>query len=72
MFARGGIRGSDLALINADEKDDIFGLIEVHRGDAPPEWKSAADQPAIRQAEVSADQPSRAAKREERRKAKGK
>ncbi len=72
VFARGGIRGSDLALINADEKDDIFGLIEVHRGDAPPEWKSAADQPAIRQAEVSADQPSRAAKREERRKAKGK
>ncbi|MEY3480749.1 MAG: hypothetical protein RIQ71_1524 [Verrucomicrobiota bacterium] len=37
VFRRGGTKGSDLALVNADDKDDIFSLIEVHRGklDAP-------------------------------------
>jgi hypothetical protein len=72
VFARGGVRGSDLALVNADEKDDLFSLIEIHRGDALPEWKSAANQPAVRPAAGAADQPTRASKREERRKAKGK
>lgn len=28
----GGIKGADLALINTDDKDDIFSIIEVHRG----------------------------------------
>ncbi|MCB1124275.1 MAG: T9SS C-terminal target domain-containing protein, partial [Verrucomicrobiae bacterium] len=27
-----GIRGSDFALVNTDDQDDIFSLIEVHRG----------------------------------------
>jgi hypothetical protein len=72
VFARGGTRGCDLALINTDDKDDVFSLIEVHRGDALPEWKIAAAQPAIRPATGPVDQPTRASKREERRKAKGK
>jgi hypothetical protein len=32
VFRHGGIKGSDLALVNTDTKDDIFSLIEVHRG----------------------------------------
>jgi hypothetical protein len=38
VFRRGGTKGSDLALVNADDKDDIFSLIEVHRGEpeVPP------------------------------------
>jgi len=37
VLRHGGTRGSDFALVNADDKDDIFSLIEVHRGklDAP-------------------------------------
>ena len=32
VFRHGGTNGSDLALVNTDAKDDIFSLIEVHRG----------------------------------------
>ena len=32
VFGRGGTKGSDLALVNTDSQDDIFSLIEVHRG----------------------------------------
>ncbi len=32
VFGYGGTKGSDLALVNSDDKDDIFSLIEVHRG----------------------------------------
>lgn len=32
VFQHGGDKGSDLALVNADGQDDIFSLIEVHRG----------------------------------------
>jgi len=35
VFRYGGIQGADIALVNTDDKDDIFSLIEVHRG--PPE-----------------------------------
>ncbi|NDG73715.1 MAG: hypothetical protein EBY32_20895 [Proteobacteria bacterium] len=37
VLRHGGTKGSDFALVNADDKDDIFSLIEVHRGklDAP-------------------------------------
>lgn len=31
-FCHGGAKGADLALVNTDAKDDIFSLIEVHRG----------------------------------------
>ena len=34
VFRHGGTKGSDLALVNTDAKDDIFSLIEVHRGEA--------------------------------------
>lgn len=34
VLFHGGIQGSDLALINTDDKDDIFSIIEVHRGEA--------------------------------------
>ena len=33
IFNQGGIKGCDLALVNTDDKDDIFSLIEVHRGE---------------------------------------
>jgi hypothetical protein len=38
VFRQGGTKGSDLALVNTDVMDDIFSLIEVHRGEAevPP------------------------------------
>ena len=32
VLRKGGIKGSDFALVNTDAKDDIFSLIEVHRG----------------------------------------
>jgi hypothetical protein len=32
VLRHGGTKGSDLALVNTDAKDDIFSLIEVHRG----------------------------------------
>ena len=32
VLRQGGIKRSDLALVNTDGKDDIFSLIEVHRG----------------------------------------
>ncbi len=32
MLRQGGTKGSDFALVNTDDKDDIFSLIEVHRG----------------------------------------
>jgi hypothetical protein len=33
VFRYGGTKGSDLALVNTDSKDDIFSIIEVHRGE---------------------------------------
>jgi len=33
VFRQGGPKGADLALVNADDKDDIFSLVEVHRGE---------------------------------------
>jgi hypothetical protein len=32
VLRQGGIKGSDFALVNTDAKDDIFSLMEVHRG----------------------------------------
>ena len=32
ILRQGGTKGSDLALVNTDDKDDIFSLMEVHRG----------------------------------------
>ena len=32
VLRQGGIKGADFALVNTDTKDDIFSLIEVHRG----------------------------------------
>jgi hypothetical protein len=33
VLRHGGIKGADLALVNTDAKDDVFSLIEVHRGE---------------------------------------
>jgi len=33
VFRHGGTKGADLALVNTDDKDDIFSLMEVHRGE---------------------------------------
>jgi hypothetical protein len=37
VLRRGGPKGADFALVNTDDRDDIFSLLEVHRGklDAP-------------------------------------
>ena len=32
VLRHGGTKGADFALVNTDSKDDIFSLIEVHRG----------------------------------------
>jgi hypothetical protein len=32
VLRQGGTKGADFALVNTDDKDDIFSLIEVHRG----------------------------------------
>jgi hypothetical protein len=32
VLRHGGARGADFTLVNTDDKDDIFSLIEVHRG----------------------------------------
>ena len=32
VLSQGGIKGADFALVNTDAKDDIFSLMEVHRG----------------------------------------
>ncbi len=32
VLRQGGIKGADFALVNTDDKDDIFSLMEVHRG----------------------------------------
>ena len=52
VFRHGGTKGSDLALVNADDKDDIFSLIEVHRGKLeapvllpPTDYKVSANAP---------------------------
>jgi hypothetical protein len=38
VLRQGGPKGADFALVNTDAKDDIFSLIEVHRGrlETPP------------------------------------
>jgi hypothetical protein len=33
VLQHGGTKGADLALVNTDAKDDIFSLVEVHRGE---------------------------------------
>ena len=33
VFRHGGAKGSDLALVNTDSKDDIFSIVEIHRGE---------------------------------------
>ena len=33
VFRYGGSKGSDLAIVNTDDKDDIFSIIEVKRGE---------------------------------------
>lgn len=32
VMRRGGANGSDIALVNMDDRDDIFSIVEVHRG----------------------------------------
>jgi hypothetical protein len=44
VMRRGGPKGSDLALVNTDDQDDLFSLIEVNRG--IPAALPAADNPS--------------------------
>ena len=64
VLARGGARGSDLALVNTDGKDDVFGMVELVRGEQAPKWMPAGNQPER--------EGGRPARREEKRKAKRK
>jgi hypothetical protein len=32
VMHHGGAKGSDIALVNTDDRDDIFSIVEVHRG----------------------------------------
>lgn len=32
VLRQGGTKGADFALVNTDDKDDVFSLLEVHRG----------------------------------------
>ena len=36
VLRQGGTKGADFALVNTDDKNDIFSLIEVHRGKLEP------------------------------------
>ena len=65
MLKHGGTKGSDFALVNTDDKDDIFSIIEVHRGVSERELMYTGNTPAT-------DRKTEPTKREERRKKKGK
>jgi hypothetical protein len=51
VLRHGGARGADFALVNTDDKDDIFSLLEIHRGKLatpillPPTDYKVSDQP---------------------------
>lgn len=62
VMRRGGPKGSDLALVNTDDQDDLFSLIEVNRG--IPAALPAADNPSasVRPAAPAAE-PTKRAKR---------
>ena len=48
VLRHGGTKGADFALVNTDDKDDIFSLIEVHRGMPElPALRPAANNPAF-------------------------
>ena len=32
VMRHGGAKGSDIALVNTDDRDDVFSIVEVHRG----------------------------------------
>jgi hypothetical protein len=57
VMRRGGTKGSDLVLMNTDDQDDIFSLIEVNRGIPAPlpaaDTKSTSVQPAAPAAETT-------------------
>jgi hypothetical protein len=47
VLHHGGTKGSDLALVNTDDKDDVFSILEVHRGvPEVPELRPASNKPA--------------------------
>ncbi len=65
VLKQGGTKGSDFALVNTDDKDDIFSIIEVHRGVSEGELMYTGNTPAT-------DRKADPTKREKRRKKKGK
>ncbi len=61
VLSHSGIKGSDFALLNTDTKDDIFSLIEVHRGKLetavllpPTDYKVSDEAPRPPKADKSA------------------
>lgn len=68
VFLHGGIRGSDIALVNTDDQDDIFSLIEVHRGMPEDPVLRPREAPESGRAAVpSGTEPSRKAQRKKNR-----
>jgi hypothetical protein len=64
VLYRGGTKGSDLALVNTDDKDDVFSILEVHRG-VPEALPAISNQPAT-------DNPAKPAERAKKRNRKSK
>lgn len=72
VLRRGGPKGADFALVNTDDKDDIFSLIEVHRGKPetpvllpPTDYKVSDEAPRPPKAD-KAGKPSKEKKREKK------
>ena len=65
VLKQGGTKGSDFAMVNTDDKDDIFSIMEVHRGDSEGELMYTGNTTAT-------ERKTGPTKREERREQKGK
>ena len=69
VLFHGGTRGSDLALVNTDDKDDIFSIIEVHRGmPEDPELRPSTITPSAENADETEKLKEKDAKRAARKK----
>ncbi len=75
VLRQGGTRGADFALVNTDDQDDIFSLLEVHRGRMtlpvrqPPATYRVSEQEPLPPKSEKATEPVR--ERKGKRKAKG-
>lgn len=66
VLKHGGTKGSDFALVNTDGKDDIFSILEVHRGVSEGELMYTGKKSET----ASSTQPAKSEKRANKRKSK--